>query len=215
MIVAQRDMTWGLTSPAAMRLMTSSCNRRMDFGSDIDFSVSRRDATDPGITLIHSRDALRRNLRLGRDYLSYNLSLFSLPPTTTMTTTDPSNIHIQPLAADRTVFPSSPDKYRGAVVEVRACVRACVCPPSSGRHTHPPASHSLTHSPFIIYSQDLQFPPAFCLPRSELIGRAIELAYDRDFSHIPCVCVYLSPPLAPNSPTPPNQTGSLASAAIS
>ena len=153
MIVAQRDMTWGLTSPAAMRLMTSSCNRRMDFGSDIDFSVSRRDATDPGITLIHSRDALRRrNLRLGRDYLSYNLSLFSLPPTTTMTTTDPSNIHTPPLAADRTVFPSSPDKYRGAVVEVRACVRACVCPPSSGGYTHPqPLTHSLTHSLTLYY----------------------------------------------------------------
>src|SRR5712672_3247431 len=146
MIVAQRDMTWGLTSPAAMRLMTSSCNRRMDFGSDIDFSVSRRDATDPGITLIHSRDALRRrNLRLGRDYLSYNLSLFSLPPTTTMTTTDPSNIHTPPLAADRTVFPSSPDKYRGAVVEVRACVRVCAHQAPADTHI-PLASHSLTHS---------------------------------------------------------------------
>ncbi|KAF8273691.1 hypothetical protein EI94DRAFT_1769169 [Lactarius quietus] len=33
--------------------------------------------------------------------------------------------------------------------------------------------------------EDLQLPPAFTLPRSELIARAIELAYDRDFSHIP------------------------------
>lgn len=33
--------------------------------------------------------------------------------------------------------------------------------------------------------EDLQLPPAFSLPRSELIARAIELAYDRDFSHIP------------------------------
>jgi len=33
--------------------------------------------------------------------------------------------------------------------------------------------------------EDLQLPPAFALPREEAIGAAIELAYDRDFSHIP------------------------------
>ncbi|KAI9507249.1 hypothetical protein F5148DRAFT_1206449 [Russula earlei] len=33
--------------------------------------------------------------------------------------------------------------------------------------------------------EDLQLPPAFCFPRTELIAHAIELAYDRDFSHIP------------------------------
>ncbi|KAF8480265.1 hypothetical protein DFH94DRAFT_741600 [Russula ochroleuca] len=33
--------------------------------------------------------------------------------------------------------------------------------------------------------EDLQLPPAFSLPGSELIAHAIELAYDRDFSHIP------------------------------
>ncbi|EJD05493.1 uncharacterized protein FOMMEDRAFT_103564 [Fomitiporia mediterranea MF3/22] len=33
--------------------------------------------------------------------------------------------------------------------------------------------------------EDLQLPPAFALPQSENIARAIELAYDRDFSHIP------------------------------
>ncbi|KAF8500232.1 hypothetical protein F5888DRAFT_1793505 [Russula emetica] len=33
--------------------------------------------------------------------------------------------------------------------------------------------------------EDLQLPPAFCLPGTELIARAIELAYERDFSHIP------------------------------
>ena len=33
----------------------------------------------------------------------------------------------------------------------------------------------------------MQLPPAFCLPSTELIARAIELAYDRDFSHIPYV----------------------------
>ncbi|THH08172.1 hypothetical protein EW145_g2883 [Phellinidium pouzarii] len=33
--------------------------------------------------------------------------------------------------------------------------------------------------------EDLQLPPAFALPHSETIARAIELAYDRDFSHIP------------------------------
>jgi len=33
--------------------------------------------------------------------------------------------------------------------------------------------------------EDLQLPPAFALPQDEGISRAIELAYDRDFSHIP------------------------------
>jgi len=33
--------------------------------------------------------------------------------------------------------------------------------------------------------EDLQLPPAFALPEDEVIARAIELAYERDFSHIP------------------------------
>ncbi|KAG6857034.1 hypothetical protein H0H87_010388, partial [Tephrocybe sp. NHM501043] len=33
--------------------------------------------------------------------------------------------------------------------------------------------------------EDLQLPPAFSLPLSEPISRAVELAYERDFSHIP------------------------------
>ncbi|THH13621.1 hypothetical protein EW146_g6623 [Bondarzewia mesenterica] len=33
--------------------------------------------------------------------------------------------------------------------------------------------------------EDLQLPPAFALPQDEGISRAIELAYERDFSHIP------------------------------
>jgi len=33
--------------------------------------------------------------------------------------------------------------------------------------------------------EDLQLPPAFTLFSNEEISRAIELAYDRDFSHIP------------------------------
>ncbi|KAL4260414.1 CBS domain superfamily protein [Pleurotus pulmonarius] len=33
--------------------------------------------------------------------------------------------------------------------------------------------------------EDLQLPPAFALPYQESISRAIELAYERDFSHIP------------------------------
>ncbi|KAH7882437.1 hypothetical protein F5I97DRAFT_1910322 [Phlebopus sp. FC_14] len=33
--------------------------------------------------------------------------------------------------------------------------------------------------------EDLQLPPAFSLPSHESILRAVELAYDRDFSHIP------------------------------
>ncbi|PFH48092.1 hypothetical protein AMATHDRAFT_76907 [Amanita thiersii Skay4041] len=33
--------------------------------------------------------------------------------------------------------------------------------------------------------EDLQLPPAFCIPSSEPIATAIEQAYERDFSHIP------------------------------
>ncbi|KAJ8488038.1 hypothetical protein ONZ51_g3806 [Trametes cubensis] len=33
--------------------------------------------------------------------------------------------------------------------------------------------------------EDLQLPPAFALPSDEAISRAIEMAYERDFSHIP------------------------------
>ncbi|KAG2032781.1 hypothetical protein BDR03DRAFT_985470 [Suillus americanus] len=33
--------------------------------------------------------------------------------------------------------------------------------------------------------EDLQLPPAFCLPSTESVSRAMESAYDRDFSHIP------------------------------
>ncbi|KAL4253057.1 CBS domain superfamily protein [Abortiporus biennis] len=33
--------------------------------------------------------------------------------------------------------------------------------------------------------EDLQLPPAFALPSDEAISRAIELAYERDFSYIP------------------------------
>ena len=74
---------------------------------------------------------------------------------------------------DRSVLPP-PDKYRGAVVEVHRRVTLAFSPPS------------------LIDLQDLQLPPAFSLPRSELIARALELAYDRDFSHIPYV--RMSPP---------------------
>jgi len=33
--------------------------------------------------------------------------------------------------------------------------------------------------------EDLQLPPAFCLSQSQLVARAIELAYERDYTHIP------------------------------
>ncbi|KAE9397719.1 hypothetical protein BT96DRAFT_1020617 [Gymnopus androsaceus JB14] len=33
--------------------------------------------------------------------------------------------------------------------------------------------------------EDLQLPPAFALPFTEPVSRVIELAYERDFSHIP------------------------------
>lgn len=61
------------------------------------------------------------------------------------------------------------DKYRGAVVEVRSYM----------------LYGSLTKGRQLTLQQDLQLPPAFSLPREEAIAAAIELAYDRDFSHIP------------------------------
>jgi len=33
--------------------------------------------------------------------------------------------------------------------------------------------------------EDLQLPPAFAIPQDERLSRAIEMAYERDFSHIP------------------------------
>lgn len=38
--------------------------------------------------------------------------------------------------------------------------------------------------------QDLQLPPAFALPSDEAILRAIESAYERDFSYIPYAPVF-------------------------
>lgn len=41
--------------------------------------------------------------------------------------------------------------------------------------------------------EDLQLPPAFALPQDEAISRAIELAYERDFSHIPVLDKHRKP----------------------
>ncbi|KAG8216410.1 hypothetical protein J3R82DRAFT_6515 [Butyriboletus roseoflavus] len=52
-----------------------------------------------------------------------------------------------------------------------------------------PAVHTISMLPVDRYRgavvEDLQLPPAFSLPADESISRAIELAYERDFSHIP------------------------------
>lgn len=37
----------------------------------------------------------------------------------------------------------------------------------------------------------MQLSPAFSLPENEAVARAIELAYDRDFTHIPCVSFHV------------------------
>jgi hypothetical protein len=62
------------------------------------------------------------------------------------------------------------DKYRGASVEVR--IHSCSMTGRVGVLTR---------------MQDLQLPPAFCLSQLQLVARAIELAYERDYSHIPYV----------------------------
>ncbi|RPD65615.1 hypothetical protein L226DRAFT_237516 [Lentinus tigrinus ALCF2SS1-7] len=52
-----------------------------------------------------------------------------------------------------------------------------------------PAQSDFTRLPADKYRgavvEDLQLPPAFALPADEGISRAIEMAYERDFSHIP------------------------------
>jgi hypothetical protein len=67
------------------------------------------------------------------------------------------------------------DKYRGAVVEVRISMSV--------------SRPGIADQPAILKMvlQDLQLSPAFALPQDEAISRAIELAYDRDFSHIPYI----------------------------
>lgn len=39
--------------------------------------------------------------------------------------------------------------------------------------------------------QDLQLPPAFCLPQDAPLLKALEAAYDRDFDHLPWVAFVL------------------------
>lgn len=75
----------------------------------------------------------------------------------------------------RTSPTSVADNYRGAVVEVRISFLA----------SHTSAADRPVYSKMAL--QDLQLSPAFALPQDEAISRAIELAYDRDFSHIPYV----------------------------
>ncbi|KAF7797040.1 hypothetical protein EIP86_008232 [Pleurotus ostreatoroseus] len=61
------------------------------------------------------------------------------------------------------------DKYRGAVVEVNSSSSLPAC----------------SNADIAFIAQDLQLPPAFALPADEALSRAIELAYERDFSQIP------------------------------
>ncbi|KAK7451094.1 hypothetical protein VKT23_012770 [Stygiomarasmius scandens] len=41
--------------------------------------------------------------------------------------------------------------------------------------------------------EDLQLPPAFALPYTEHVSRVIELAYEREFSHIPILDKHRKP----------------------
>ncbi|QRV88512.1 cystathionine beta-synthase [Ceratobasidium sp. AG-Ba] len=68
--------------------------------------------------------------------------------------------HSQSQARSISLLSTGPSKYRGAVVEV-------------GRSRHNPLE------------QDLQLPPAFALSEHERVEKAVQLAYDRDFSYIP------------------------------
>ena len=93
-----------------------------------------------------------------------------------MATAELLNNPVSTPAVNGSVLPP-PDKYRGAVVEVTRSKGAL----------HVSAHLADLSSFFSFKLQDLQLPPAFSLPGSELIAHAIELAYDRDFSHIPYV----------------------------
>ena len=93
-----------------------------------------------------------------------------------MATAEPLNNTVSTPAINGSVLPP-PDKYRGAVVEVTQSKGALLI-----------AAHLAELSCSLLFNlKDLQLPPAFSLPGSELIAHAIELAYDRDFSHIPYV----------------------------
>ena len=69
------------------------------------------------------------------------------------------------------------DKYRGAVLEVST-------PGGFERRVLRRETYTFTCR-YDAWTQDLQLPPAFALPADEAISRAIEMAYERDFSHIP------------------------------
>ncbi|GAB1518569.1 hypothetical protein RhiTH_001631 [Rhizoctonia solani] len=54
---------------------------------------------------------------------------------------------------------------------------------SLGSNTRSPSAGPSKYRGAVV--EDLQLPPAFALSRSEHVVKAIELAYDRDFSYIP------------------------------
>ncbi|KAG8795386.1 hypothetical protein FRC12_015212 [Ceratobasidium sp. 428] len=59
---------------------------------------------------------------------------------------------------------------------------------SSGVHPNPGSISPLSGGPSRYRGavvEDLQLPPAFALSQSERVEKAVQLAYDRDFSHIP------------------------------
>lgn len=56
---------------------------------------------------------------------------------------------------------------------------------SAPAHLSPSARSRAPLARTLAGPQDLQLPPAFALPADEAISRAIEMAYERDFSHIP------------------------------
>lgn len=128
-------------------------------------------ARPPKTKASHARRTARYTLR--------TLPPPARPPTPpTRNTTRPSHHLLHPLStmADRETTPtasvSNAAKYRGAVVEV--------CPP-------PPPTTPYYHVQTLIHHQDLQLPPAFCVPQDAPLSLALEKAYEREFDQLPSV----------------------------
>lgn len=95
--------------------------------------------------------------------------LGSLPHHTQHRTMPLSDKDTTPTPGSSTVAPPPGAKYRGAVVDVS--------PPF-------PLSPSSTSSHELM-GQDLQLPPAFCLPHDAPLAAALEAAYEREFDQLP------------------------------
>ncbi|KAF8325867.1 uncharacterized protein EI90DRAFT_3072065 [Cantharellus anzutake] len=82
------------------------------------------------------------------------------------------------MAAAPALLPATSSHYQSA-----SSLAQSSSPLSSANHITVPSDRASKYRGAVV--EDLQLPPAFSLPHSERISKAIDLAYERDFSHIP------------------------------